>query len=322
MRVVLDGTPLAGPGGGIRRYVTELHAALVSEFPEDDYLLLSDQLGERPAGLARYWWLCGLNRQLERADIFHGTDFSVPYVKRRPAVLMIHDLSPWREQDAASERVRRRMPWLIRLRRYTLILTPSEAIRREVMARFGVQADDVMAVPLAASQLFHPVERTRGSYFLCVGTLQPRKNLGTLLAAFELVRKVRPEAELWVVGRGTGLPAPAVRYLGEVPDEDLPGLYSRAAAVCYPSLYEGFGLPVLEAMQCGATVITSRDPALVETGGEATLKVDALDARGWAEAMLHVRTDPERSRARAAEFSWARTARMTRVVYEEAIRRG
>lgn len=323
MKVALDGTPLAGPGGGIRRYVTELHAALTREFPEDEYALLSDQLGNRPSGLARHWWLHGLNQRLNDFNLFHGTDFSVPYVKRRPAVLTIHDLSPWRFAEG-SPRVRRRLPWLVRLRRYTLILTPSEAIRREVISHFGVPAGDVVAVPLAAGDLFRSIAGQRGTHFLCVGTLGPRKNLATLLEAFRLVQARAPERELWLVGRASGPTpnAPGVRYLGEVPDHDLPSLYSAAAAVCYPSLYEGFGLPVLEALQCGATVITSRDPALVETGGDATLAVDAQDPRAWAEAMLAARPDPQRAQKRAAQFSWARTAHLTRDVYQEAIRRG
>ncbi len=322
MTVGLDATPLYGPAGGIRRYVGELHAALVSEFPDDRFLLLSDQ-GLLLSGFDRYWWLWGLNRRLDEADVFHGTDFAVPYLRKKPSVLMIHDLSPWRFSDS-SDRVRRRVPWLMQLRRYSLVLTPSAAVRDEVISHFGVAASDVVAVPLAASDLFRPVEGLRGDYFLCVGTIEPRKNLATLIEAFEIVRASRPAAELWIVGRVHRPEACAtqVRYLGAVPDEELPELYSRAAAVCYPSLYEGFGLPVLEALQCGATVITSRDPALMETGGPATVKVEALDVRGWAAAMLAAVPDPERSMKRAAEFSWARTARLTREVYAEAIRRG
>ena len=323
MTVALDATPLSGPTGGIRRYVTELHAAMEREFPEDRFLLLSDQLGEPPRGLARSWWLWGLNQQLAQVDVFQGTDFSVPYFKRRPAVLMIHDLSPWRFRDA-SDRVRQRVPWLIRLRRYTLILTPSQAVRREVIAHFGLPPSDVVAVPLAASPSFQPVVGEKSNYFLCVGTIEPRKNLQTLLDAFRLVKQADPAAELRIVGRSAhaqlGEEA-GVRYLGDVPDEQLPELYSRARAVCYPSLYEGFGLPVLEALQCGAAVITSRDPALMETGGDATIKVEALDPRAWAEAMLQVQPN-SKSLRRAAEFSWARTARLTREVYVEAIRRG
>lgn len=323
MTVALDATPLSGPVGGIRRYVLDLHAALVREFPEDRFPLLSDQLGPPPTGLNRYWWLWGLNRQFDQVDAFHGTDFSVPYLKRRPAVLTLHDLSPWRFPDS-SDRVRRRVPWLIRLRRYTHILTPSEAIRREVIAHFGVTPSDVTAVPLAASSLFAPQPGPKASYFLCIGALQPRKNLNTLLAAFRQVRETTPQAELLVVGQASGLSkeTEGVSYLGQVPDEDLPALYSHAAAVCYPSLYEGFGLPVLEALQCGATVITSRDPALRETGGSATIQVEALDPRAWADAMLHATPNPRQAIQRAQQFSWAQTARATREVYAEAIRRG
>jgi len=333
LRVALDGTPLAGPGGGIRRYVTELYAALVSEFPEDEFALLSDQLGAPPTGPSRYWWLYGLNQKLADFDLFHGTDFSVPYFKSKPAVLMIHDLSPWRFPPA-SHRVRSRTPWLVRLQRYTLILTPSEAIRKEVIEYFSLPAKDVIAVPLAAGDLFRPIPGPKATYYLCVGTLEPRKNLATLLEAFALVRQQKPEAELYLVGRapifpmdrqetdGPGAYPTGLRYLGEIPDADLPALYSHAAAVCYPSLYEGFGLPVLEALQCGATVITSRDPALVETGGDATIQVEARDLRAWAEAMLQAKPDPHRAIRRAAQFSWARTARLTREVYQEAIRRG
>jgi glycosyltransferase involved in cell wall biosynthesis len=115
---------------------------------------------------------------------------------------------------------------------------------------------------------------------------------------------------------------------GEVADEDLAALYSGAVACCYPSLYEGFGLPVLEAMQCGAAVIVSTDPAVRETAGGAAMQADARDVRAWKEAMTALLARPElraawqeRARARAREFSWARTARLTREAYAEAIRR-
>ena len=113
--------------------------------------------------------------------------------------------------------------------------------------------------------------------------------------------------------------------LGEVPDSDLPGLYSGALACVYPSLYEGFGLPVLEAMQCGALVITSRDPAILEVSGNAAVHVDAENTTALAEAMRAVAANPGhfaelrwKALARAAEFSWRKTARLTREVYDAA----
>jgi glycosyltransferase involved in cell wall biosynthesis len=119
-----------------------------------------------------------------------------------------------------------------------------------------------------------------------------------------------------------------LRIAGEVPDEELARLYSGALAVLYPSLYEGFGLPVLEAMQCGAAVFLSRDPALLEVAGGAAMALEARDAGAWAAAMSSAVEDPgwrsrlrERSLARSREFSWKRTAQLTREVYAEAILR-
>jgi glycosyltransferase involved in cell wall biosynthesis len=117
-------------------------------------------------------------------------------------------------------------------------------------------------------------------------------------------------------------PAPeeGLRVLGAVPEEDLPRLYSGAAAFVYPSLYEGFGLPVLEAMQCGASVITSRDPAILEVSGGAAVHVDATDVRALAEAMRVRPVRREESLRRAAQFSWSATAKKTREVYDAAVR--
>jgi glycosyltransferase involved in cell wall biosynthesis len=116
-----------------------------------------------------------------------------------------------------------------------------------------------------------------------------------------------------------------LRVVGEVPDSDLPGLYSGALASVYPSLYEGFGLPMLEAMQCGGLVIASRDPAIAEVSGGAAVHVDAEDTAALAEAMRAVATNSAgfdhvraRALARAAQFSWQKTARLTRQVYESA----
>lgn len=195
----------------------------------------------------------------------------------------------------------------------TMIITPSEAIRREVMSRFSVSADRIVAVPLAAASHFRPVDPAPRSrpYFLYVGSLAARKNVGVIeTAAREL---------------GTELVIPARE--GGVAERELPALYCGAAGVLYPSLYEGFGLPVLEAMQCGAVVIASRDPAITEVAGGAIMQVEGGDVRGWIEAMraaLSAETRAqasERAMSRAAEFSWRRTATLTREVYNEARRR-
>ncbi len=344
MRIALDATPLILTCGGLHRYVTELAVALAREFPEDEYLLLSDQKfglpAEAPPNLAqganhpaaRRWWLLGLPRTLreQAVQVFHGTNFEVPYAGKTPAILTIHDLSPWRnpEWHHAAERVRRRTPWLVRLRRAERILTVSEAARREIIQHFGVRAEFVRAVPLAAASFFRPVTVTppQKPFFLYVGALEPRKNLPALVEAWRATRD-ETGAELRLVGRSRKdfvppEPAEGLNLVGEVPDCDLPGLYSQALAFVYPTSYEGFGLPVLEAMQCGCPVITSHDPAVKEVAGGAALHAGTVTE--LAQAMRSVSANPalreqlrQAGLARAAQFSWARTARETRALYAE-----
>ena len=245
--------------------------------------------------------------------------------------MTLHDLSPWREESrgASSRRVRRRTPILLHLGVPTMIITPSEAVRREAIGRFRIPPERIVPVPLAASVLFRPVETalTSRRYFLYVGTVEPRKNLGVVMEAWRELRR-STEVDMVVAGRCDGEAALAgAQVLGAVPDPELPALYSNALAAVYPSLYEGFGLPVLEAMQCGTMVITSHDPAISEVAGGAALQVEASDVRAWTEAMRSA-FDPnirrewsERGLLRASAFSWERTARLTREVYVEALRR-
>lgn len=338
MRVALDATPLTLSSGGLTRYTRELSEALIAQYPEDEYLLLSDQLpGRARNALDRRWWLWGLQREMERrrCDLFHGTNFAVPYLARRPSVLTLHDLSPWmnREWHHAAARVRRRTPLLIRLGIATMIITPTETVRAAAMAMFSIHSGRIVSIPEAASAHFRPVPSVRARpYFLFVGTLEPRKNLPLLISAWRAVKERYP-VDLIVAGRRRAdFPAPAAEpglcLPGEIPESELPALYSGALAFVYPSLYEGFGLPVLEAMQCGAPVITSRDAALTEVAGGAALQVDSSAAGAWTEALRMAASCPERmlelrekSLRRAQDFSWAETARRTREVYAEARRR-
>ena len=330
MRVAIDATPLTLSSGGLARYTAELSGALSSQFPEDEYPLVSH-------GLERGWWLWGAQREMHRlsADLFHGTNFEAPYLPVRPSVISLHDLSPWMDRGwhHAAERVRRRTPALIKLGIATMVVTDSEAVRRQAIGHFRIHPGRIAAVPLAAAARFRPTGgQAERRYFLYVGTLEPRKNIRMLVDAWRPVWD-RHGIELVLAGRRRQdfppLPgAPGLRILGETPDEDLPALYSQALAFVYPSLYEGFGLPVLEAMQCGACVITSRDPAIGEAAGEAGLRLDARNPRLWTEALLACAGGSEwlddrraRSLARAREFSWERTARRTREVYIEAKRR-
>jgi len=363
-------TPLTVPTGGIARYTSELAAALAVDFPGDEYFLLSDQnvtappaapnlrTGRKPGNfITRRWWLAGLPLELARlqTDLFHGTDFGVPYLPVRPSVLTLHDLSPWRpgrERSEASERIRGRTPYLLRLA--TMIITPSESIRREAMECFHIHPSRVVSVPLAAAAHFNPgaIHQNSGilsrlgvaeRYLLFVGTADRRKNLCALISAWSAARRECADLDLVIVGwpgpAGDALPgitsellnsgAPqGLIFTGPLPDPEVAELMAKASIFVYPSLYEGFGLPVLEAMQAGAPVVISRDAALTEVAGNAALAVDSDSAGELAGVIVQLMKDPSQrlklrgnGLRRAAQFSWRQTAIRTHEVYVEALRR-
>jgi glycosyltransferase involved in cell wall biosynthesis len=211
-----------------------------------------------------------------------------------------------------------------------MVITPGEGVRKQVIERFRVRPDRVVAVPEAPAPWLRRVEpepSAWGPYFLFVGTLEPRKNIPALLDAWRVARR-RQAVELVIAGRRRAdfeplQEEPGLHIVGEVPDQDLPALYSGALALIYPSLYEGFGLPVLEAMQCGAPVIASR--AVAEVAGDAAIYADTAEelARAMSGITAASVRDEYRARslARAREFTWERTARLTYEVYREARRR-
>jgi glycosyltransferase involved in cell wall biosynthesis len=351
MRVAIEAASLALTSGGLARYTSELSLALARCFPGDEFHLISDQAfcmppapppnlkrgGQPRNAIERRWWLWGLTREMSRlgADLIHGPDFSVPYIPHRPSVITLHDLSPWLDPrwQQNADRVRRRTPMLLEMGIATMVITPADSVRKQAIERFRLRPDRVVAVPEAAAPWFRPVADEPDSsrkrrYILFVGTIEPRKNLPTLLDAWREVRRDHP-IDLVIAGRlrsdAPRIPEePGLHLRGEVPDYELPALYSGAAAFVYPSLYEGFGLPVLEAMQCGACVIASH--AVAETAGPAAIYAD--DARELAAALRAVLGDSElaagwraRALARSREFTWERAARLTREVYEEAKKR-
>ena len=352
MKIALDATPLTVPSGGARRYTQELSLALAANFPEDEFWLLSDQpfegLANAPSNLKagrgprnlleRRWWLWGLQGEVSRLgiDVFHGTDFAVPYLPIRPSVMTFHDLSPWMDPSWHSEadRVRNRTPMLLRLGLATMVITHSEAVRRQAIERFRLQAGRVVAVPLAAAPYFRPVAepRERPPYLLYVGTLEPRKNVNLLLEVWREVRKKYP-IDLVLAGRRREdfpeiSPEPGLHLRGLTPEEELPQLYSHAQVCLYPSYYEGFGLPVLEAMQCGAALIVSNDPAISEVADDGAVLLDPRDQRVWIQTLESLLANPqqlqairEKALARASEFSWTKTAKLTREVYDRASER-
>jgi glycosyltransferase involved in cell wall biosynthesis len=222
-----------------------------------------------------------------------------------------------------------------------LVLCPSEATRRDCI-NFGIAADKVRIVPWGVEQPTDAARRADhlapyglipGRYVLWVGTIEPRKNLDALIQAF--ARLGRSDLTLALVGpkgwnedlRARIAPVEDhVRILGFVPPADLAALYAHAAVFCYPSLAEGFGLPVLEAMAAGAAVVTSKGTATEEVLGGCGLAVDPHDVDAITDAVAALVADPderarfgEAARARAAEFTWQRTAASTIEAYRSVL---
>jgi glycosyltransferase involved in cell wall biosynthesis len=230
------------------------------------------------------------------------------------------------------------------------VITISEQSRRDITKYLPVEPEKVTVTKLAASRNFLvmpddeviPVLKRHQisyPYILYVGSIEPRKNLLRLLEAYRQLRLWSTKWRLVIIGaRNYWKSSPVmdhvaefgleqcVRFTGYVPDEDLPALYNGADLFVFPSLYEGFGLPVLEAMACGTPVVTSNSSSLPEVAGDAALLVDPYDVEAIAAAMVRVLADPDLAEAlrqkglrRAGEFTWERTARETIAVYEQVL---
>jgi len=279
------------------------------------------------------WHLRTARRASHECDVFLSTNsYLTVWFTRIPCAVIVHDLVAFLDGMQAQPRAARIERATIRpaLRRAAVLLCNSEATRSDLVGRFPAAGAKTRVVPFAADARFaaaapdpevlarHRLDRP---YVLAVGTLEPRKNLERLIAAWEGL----PDSHaLALVGpRGwdderivaAAQRAGDVRLLGRVSDADLGALYAGAACFAYPSLYEGFGLPVLEAMAAGAPVLTSNVSSLPEVAGDAALLVDPRDTDAIREGLSRLLGDDalrarlrERGRARAAEFSWDRTA--------------
>ena len=284
-------------------------------------------------------------------DIAHFPNFVAPLATRVPFVVTIHDLALISSPHLFTLRQRAFMRPLIKptIRRARAVLTVSEASKRDLVEQFGLDSASVHVTYEAAAPVFHRVpddgesERRLSPYgwdptarhLLYVGTLEPRKNLVRLLHALRQLHQRSYRAHLWLVGqRGLGAES-IVRAIHEldlsafvhitdfVPLADLRAFYHLCDAFVLPSLYEGFGLPVLEALAGGVPSAVSRIPALAEILGDAGLLFDPLSVESIADALLRILTDPQyagelsrRARLRASAFSWEETARKTLAVYE------
>jgi glycosyltransferase involved in cell wall biosynthesis len=268
-----------------------------------------------------------LRARFAAAEVVHyPLTIRIPTVDQ-PSVVTLHDLQhlDLPSMFPRSERAFRKVAWHRSVRGAARVIVISEFVRRGVIEHLGIEPARVRVVPLGLDHArLHPEPVEREPFLLYPARGWPHKNHARLFEAFALVRRDRPELRLVLTGGGGHGDLPAgVESRGHVPRDEVVSLLQRASALVFPSLYEGFGLPPLEAMACGCPVACSNAAALPETAGDAARLFEPHDPRAIADAVLDVLADPdpwvERGLARAAEFSWAATARATEAVYRELL---
>lgn len=300
------------------------------------------------------WALVGLPGAARRAnvDVLHAPAYTAPLWGATPVVLTIHDVSYARRPEWYPYRrdLVRRAFYRRSARAARVIVTDSEFSADEIAAAYGTPRERIVVAPLGVDGGFSPAEpgavcelpqEIGGPFVLHVGDLHERRNLATVVDATLAARRhfggaaavslVLAGADrgvgdaLWAIAAAADAPDAVVK-LGPVSEELLRSLYRCATALVYPSLYEGFGLPVLEAMACGTPVIASRAASIPEVLGDAGILLDPRDPAAWADAIVTVVNDDSRRAemrakglARAAAFTWRRTAALTIGAYNQAV---
>jgi glycosyltransferase involved in cell wall biosynthesis len=328
MRVGLELSALRQTRAGAARYIEGLASRLDSRGDVELQRLAFGGPGRAAAAVRdSLWYPAGLPRAARRArlDVLHCPTFRGPLRSRTPVVMTVLDVAALRRPELFNRwnRTYSRLlaPRAVRAARRLIAI--SEFTKSELVELLGVEPERVRVIGVPAGEGFRPGgAATEGDYVLAVGTLEPRKNLRRLVDA-----AARAGVELRVAGASgwgaVSTDSAGVRWLGEVSDERLAALYRGARCLAYPSVYEGFGVPILEAMACGTPVVTSAGGATEEVAGGAAVLVDPLDpasiAAGLEEADRRRSELREAGLRRAREYSWDAVAEATVEVYREAL---
>lgn len=374
MRICLDISPAVYRRAGLGRYAQELIAALMAIDAQNEYIAFYNRPSEaRPAPLTdslptltvpwgdKPWRLrVLLAHTLSRSqdwlmpgiDLFHACDHLLPRFGRIPSVFTVYDLTYLllTKTHTTLNHLFLTMMMPRFLCKANAVIAISESTRRDVLRHYTVDAAKVQVIYGGVAPHFKPASHDAvgairrkydlpGCFILAVGTIEPRKNYGTLLKAYRVLRGQGQEVGLVIVGkkgwryadffrqlRESGLEG-QVKLLGLLPDADLPTIYSAAELFVFPSLYEGFGLPPLEAMACGTPVICSNAASLPEVVGDGGILLEPCDVRALTEAIGRVLTDEHlradlrtRGLAQARKFSWEHAARATLAVYQKVVK--
>ena len=329
MRVGLDVAPLLQTRAGTARWVSGLRRGLEARGDVDVVPLTWGGTG-RWTAVARdvLWYPALLPRAAAQArvDVLHCTIFRAPPRARVPVILTVHDLAVLRQPEVfpAWTRLYGRTVLRPTIRAADRVFAVSEFSKREVVELAGVDPARIDVVPNALEPVFRPDgDAAEGDYVLAVGTLEPRKNLARVVEA-----TARAGVALRLVGAPgwgeAGVSGDHVTWLGRIGDEELAAAYRGARCLVFPSLYEGFGIPALEAMACGTPVVTSAGGATEEVVGPAAVLVDPLDVASIAAGIEEA--DRRRDELvvagleRAQLYTWERAVEAAVAGYERALR--
>src|SRR5215213_5149261 len=355
MRIAIDARLNAYRQGGIPQYTRQLVTALADVATEDQIVSFQHRDQLRPLAIApnvvrrtaltpphhRFeQWTLPLEVLLARPDVLHCPDFIAPVRRFCPAVVTIHDLAFMHYPEILDASARAYYSQVTsNAPRADAIIAVSESTRQDIAQFLDIPIEQIDVIYEGEARVLNSTPVAAGTFMLFVSTLEPRKNLPTLLQALRICIDRRPDAgyRLVIVGRRGWRDeaifqaardlklADHVLFTGGVGQYDLRWLYNACRLYINPSLYEGFGLPLLEAMACGAPSLAAATSSLPEIGGEAAIYVPPLEAEQWADEMMALWDDEDRRAelgrmgvARAQQFSWNRAARETLKVYRRA----
>jgi glycosyltransferase involved in cell wall biosynthesis len=322
VRVGIDTSPLVQTRAGTARHIRGLLGELAGR-PDLELVGLTAGGTGRLASLRRdaLWYPLRLGSASAQVDLLHCTTFRAPLRPRAPLVVTVHDAAVLRHPEAFPTWHRLSGPLALRAAVHAAdaVVAVSAFTRDELVDLLSVPADRIRIVPNGVDPVFTPDGPVaEGDYVLAVGTLEPRKNLAAAVEAAELAG-----VELRVAGAvgWGGVATPG--WVGEPTDAELASLMRGARCLVYPSLYEGFGLPVLEAMACGTPVVTSRGGATEEVAGGAAVLVDPRDPEsigvGIEEANRRSAELREIGLVRASMFTWRRSATIVEDLWRELV---
>jgi len=349
-------------GTGVSVYTLNLVSSLINQFPNDEFILFGGSLRRKkeleritrrlksksiifpfPPKLMDFVWnslhVLPVERLIGHVDLIHTSDWTEP-PSSIPKITTIHDLVPFKFPHTSHQSIRnthkKRLSWVVKESK--AIIAVSQSTKKDLISILKIPEDKITVIHEAAGELFKPQPpaiisaikrkyRLTSDYIFSLSTLEPRKNQQSLIKAFTLVKKVYPDLKLIIGGKmgwGEELKKEKdVIFPGFIPNADLPALYSGCLVYALPSFYEGFSLSQLQAMSCGAPVVTSNVSSMPEIVGKAGVLVDPKSVESIAAGIIKAikkRVDlSDRGLKRAKEFSWQKTAQQTHDLYEKVL---